>query len=466
MKTDLLSRGINSRITALALILAFLLPTFAAVPTAAQSCDPVPPFWLDLTPSYRDGQITYRLGFYSRVDWEMLDLEIKIPLPEGTRFVRAWSWPDTPATFNGVDVTFRNLKIGPYGYIEDAYFVVEPVSAEQTVFTVQPWVQWRGDHAGAYQPDPESFSISPPPPDWTPPPKPHLRVNAAASVTGNSLVYTLSAYNAHNWNRLENVQVNLPTPAGTRLVSLESAPPFTGLNLVQEASFRAPEFLSGATATLTATFSLADDTPFPVVTRVWTAWDNPDTSSDLPHQSWLLDNLTVDSRLPRQILFDPPGDVPSPATDILAAEMSFRGDALYLSLTTREPAIPTPESSPVISFYFDRDLQDYEYDECNPNAPTFNQERNFFGPELLVEVDLRQNTYRIFRWNAEYEGLADESDALYLGADRVGNRVSVRVPREFLPLRPPFRWWAETFYRQNWPVDSVFDEQVPHLFTD
>jgi hypothetical protein len=64
--------------------LALLL---SLIPSPKPALAQWPPFNFRLNPVYENGKIKYQLKFFSRVDWPLDHLTIKVPLPEGTRFV-------------------------------------------------------------------------------------------------------------------------------------------------------------------------------------------------------------------------------------------------------------------------------------------------------------------------------------------------------------------------------------------
>ena len=107
-----------------------------------------PPFRFRLPPSYENGKITYSLSFSSRVDWAMTHVTIKIPLPEGTRFLEASAQPTTSVDFDGAEVTFFTPDL--YRPIRTAFFVVEVTDPTMTVFTTHAWIAWQGDQPGKY----------------------------------------------------------------------------------------------------------------------------------------------------------------------------------------------------------------------------------------------------------------------------------------------------------------------------
>src|SRR5262245_23987230 len=102
-----------------------------------------PPFSFQLTLSYEDGRITYQITkLTSDVDWLISDIQLKIPLREGLRFVEAVADPPVQACFDGREVSFFFLTLDPP--IKNARFVVEVTDPARSVFSLQPWLSWQG----------------------------------------------------------------------------------------------------------------------------------------------------------------------------------------------------------------------------------------------------------------------------------------------------------------------------------
>jgi hypothetical protein len=426
--------------------------------TLAATCDPWPPFWFGLTPAYQDGQIIYLASLYSRVEWDMVDLEVKIPLPAGTRFLRAEASPDIGVQFDGVEITLRKLSVGKGGYYDNVRLFLEPTSADQTNYVTRPWITWKGEHAGSYLHPPISFDITQLPPPWTPPPRSHLRLNLGAWVGPEQIIYTLYAQNSH-WNSLVDVWTNLPLPPGTELQEIAADAPYQPFNVGaitanREASFRAEAIPPATTSLLTLTLRSTAQTQFPATTKLWTRWGNPDTTYDLPQQSLLLDPLSIRDARPRYIIFDAAEDVPAPLPDLLAADIAKTSQGFQLGLETREPI---PQNNPQIYFTFHFNTEpNFQEDPCAPDATPAGIAGNPYGPEYEIRYYPERNGSRFYRWLDE-AGDWDWSAAgdLYLNVKATSTRALLSMPKELLPLEPPFQWWVTSHYLPSWPVDAV-----------
>ena len=120
-----------------------------------------PPLTFQLTPSYENGRITYRITrLASKVDWLISDIQVRILLPAGLRFVEAVADPPIQTRFDGREVSFFFLSLDEK--VKNAYFAVEVIDPTQTVFTLQPWLSWKGQIPGDYVTEPISVDTSQP----------------------------------------------------------------------------------------------------------------------------------------------------------------------------------------------------------------------------------------------------------------------------------------------------------------
>ena len=90
--------------TLLIMSIALLLTLMPASKPAYSA--PWPPFSFDLDSSYKDGKITYTIEFEKEVDGALTDVTIRLPLPEGTRFLEASAEPSVSVNFDGAEITF------------------------------------------------------------------------------------------------------------------------------------------------------------------------------------------------------------------------------------------------------------------------------------------------------------------------------------------------------------------------
>jgi hypothetical protein len=127
----------------------------------------VAPFEFTLTPSYADGRITYKLFFVSFLEGNALvDLDIHIPLPEGTRYVEGSAKKSTEVSFDGQEVrSFTSFLKG--GALPTASFVVEVIDPEQRIYVTQPWLAWKGEQPGDYLANQVVVDITKPDLEWS-----------------------------------------------------------------------------------------------------------------------------------------------------------------------------------------------------------------------------------------------------------------------------------------------------------
>ena len=155
-----------------------------------------PPFEFTLTPSYSDGQITYELFFVSFLEGSALvDLDIHIPLPQGTRYVAGSAQKSTTVTFDGQEVRFFTAVL-PAGALPTASFVVEVIDPEQGLYVTQPWLAWKGEQPGDFLANQVVVDITKPNLEWSSWAFPkRLLLEASAVVTGDVITYYLFPLN-------------------------------------------------------------------------------------------------------------------------------------------------------------------------------------------------------------------------------------------------------------------------------
>ena len=141
-----------------------------------------PPFSFSMSPRYEHDRITYRLALSMQVEWRVTDLTIKVPLPEGTRFVEANALPTTQISFDGKEVTFFTAALSRD--FKGASLVVEATDPTRTIFTAHAWISWKGEHPGNYLTEAQSLDITRHPLDWQKP-RPQLQLQASAVVSGD-----------------------------------------------------------------------------------------------------------------------------------------------------------------------------------------------------------------------------------------------------------------------------------------
>src|SRR5262245_56888744 len=106
-------------------------------PPAAQAQRP--PYLFSTTYSHQDKLISYQLLFRKRDDTVLNDFTVKIPIPAGTRFVKADGPANSTSKFDGAEVSFSTIALPAAWQVS---FTVEITAPSQTVFGTQVWTSW------------------------------------------------------------------------------------------------------------------------------------------------------------------------------------------------------------------------------------------------------------------------------------------------------------------------------------
>ncbi len=457
-----LAHLIFTKLLAAGLITIMMAPflTFFAAPTEtlANHCPIWPPFFLDVTPTQKDGQIIYDVDIFNRVNEEVFDLEIRVPLPEGTRFIRAEVPPQMTVGFDGENIIFKSLYLGKADFIERAFFVVEPLSATQNTFTTQPWVGWKGVHGGAYFADPVIYNLNPKPPEWTPLAIPNLNIDVEALVGTDMITYTLYPQNKA-FDDIVNTRIHFTLPEGTRLISSEGIS-FTIQNTDNEVYFDLNRLPARQfTPPVTVTVAIRSNAPYPLNNKIWSQWNNANEPGS-PLQSYLIEDVEIQAGPPRQILFDLLEDVASSSTDMKSADVTRRFWGLEFGINLSDTLqAETPTTFFTILIDTDTTITTtHEATLCEgAELKGLNLATNPFGPEYLIEYDVLQNGTRILTWDGT-SGDFESDDLLYLNVIPETNRATLLFPEQILDLEPPFRWSVISHYSENWPEDILPNE--------
>jgi len=262
--------GFRLRVGLLSGILLFIL-SLSALPRQAHAQDEWPPFNFRLSPLYQEGKITYNIRFSSQTEGSLTNVTIKIPLPEGTRFLESGAESSASVSFDGEEITFFAATV--HRPIREAYFTVEVIDPTITVYTTHAWLSWEGDLPGTYLTEDDSFDITLQPLNWEAPRSPRLQLRANAVVSNTNIIYTI--YPKHDSNRrIWDLKVTLPVPEGVQFLSAEAPPAFTTGFDGHEVSFSTIELEEEADVTLRVTASISDTTKPFFVTHAWATWKN------------------------------------------------------------------------------------------------------------------------------------------------------------------------------------------------
>ena len=324
-------------------LLVFSLPA----PVQAQW----PPFTYRLSPSFADGKIRYTIYFSKRIEGPMTDVIIKIPLPEGTRFLEAGALDTTSVNFDGAEVTFftptlhRSIR-------DDAYFTVEVVNPDQPEFFTHSWLAWKGEAPGDYLAGETAIDITKIPLNWEKPTS-RLRLEAGAKTENDVVTYELYPMNAGN-RRMWDISIALPLPPGTSFVAAEPTPPFEAGFDGQQVIFNALELgRRDKVGPLSVKLSVAEaNEPF-VRTQAWASWINAGTNEN-QRETTKTGDIVVQPGTRQQVVADVAGDTPFENYDLTT--VAFEPEPESLKITMFSTGDMGPVGQPLEQYlYLDQD---------------------------------------------------------------------------------------------------------------
>jgi hypothetical protein len=408
-----------------------------------------PPFRFDLEPSYADGQITYQIDFRSQVDWRMADVTLKIPLPEGTRFVKAEALPGTSVDFDGAEVTFFTFTAER---VKDAYFVVEVADPAMTVFTTHAWISWGGDQPGDFLTEDVSIDITLQPLNWEKPSKPRLRLEAGAMVADDQITYTIYPEKKAG-ERMWDVIITVPVPEGTTFLEAQAPPPIVAGYGSQQVSFSVVELgEESKVGPLSFTVSTRGVTAPSVATQAWATWKNVGRKvgqTIAAEEVTRTGDIVVQPGMAQWVVADVVGDVPFSNYDLASVVFQPERSALKVIFYTLGDLGPVGEPLEFI-LYIDSDCQ----------ADTGKPE-NDRGVEYRVRYRHKKGKAVLAAWDGEQDGWSD-AQSFEVSSLVNGNVVAVWLPYESLEDSQRFCWTVEAKNRTKGFDQSLPTEKVPN----
>ena len=389
-----------------------------------------PPFQFRLTPTPEAGKIRYDLTVSDRVDWTITDLDIHIPLPEGTRFVEASAQETMEVIFDGQEIRFFASVL--HRPIRNAHFVVEVIEPSKTEYTTQAWISWKGDNPGDFLTDNILADTTKRPLNWSRPPRSRLQLEAKAIVTDKVITYKLYPYN-FSATRMWDLTIKLPIPEGTTLLSIDALPPFEAKFDGQEATFFALELpLRVQVEPLVVTVSTEGVTAPQLVTHAWATWKNASKSAgktiDAQEQK-ITGDIVVEPHTSQEVIADMIGDVPFSNYDLTSIILQNEGDALKATFYTTGNICPT-DIPLEYRFYIDTD--------CNTDTGFYRQGR---GAEYEIRYDYRRDRGSIRSWSEETEEWV-QFDRINGESTLGGNSTTIRIPYALIEGQQAFCWVA------------------------
>lgn len=412
-------------------IVLFIL-TLSPLPEQVYAQEEWPPFNFRLTPSYQEGKITYNITFSQQVEAGLTDVTIKIPLPEGTRFLEADAESSTSVNFDGKEVTFFAAAV--HRPIKQAYFIVEVTDPTTTIYTTHAWLSWEGDIPGTYLIEDESFDITGQPLNWEAPPRPRLKLQASAAISNTDIIYTI--YPKHDSSRrIWDLKVTMPVPEGAQFLSAEAPPAFVTNFDGHEVSFSIIELEEEADVTLRVTASISETTTSFFVTHAWATWKNAGRGVGLTinaQDGTQTGDVVVQPYAPQVVISDETGDTPFPNYDLtsIALQEVLQEDETALKITyyTAKPLHQTGEPLDFI-LWVDSDC----------DSGTGQSKRNI-AADYQVRYNHKRDQSVILAWN-EQEGSWHK--IANLNSIAGAKMVTTWVPYHLISNSTDFCWIAE-----------------------
>lgn len=424
-----------------------------------------PPFDFKLIPSYTKDQITYKIEFKTRNNWVMTNLTFKIPIPEGTRFVRADTNPATQVSFSGSEVNFFYPNYGfsrekPNITIDDISFMVEVIDPNRINFVNRAWISWEGDQPGNFLTDEVVVDITRPYLEWQEPSPPDLQLVMNATVADDIVSYNIYVRNIrYGRNRMFDVKINVPIPAGTTFLSAEGPPSFVSSFNGSEVSFTTIELPQRVNlGPLVIKVSTAGVQTPQLGTHAWATWKNSSRNVGLTIESQG-ETSTPDILVQRDansqwVALDRVGDVPLPNYDL--SSIGFEGyvSAFKVIFYTVEDLGPIGQPLELTLFV---DL------DCN--AQTGQPDNKDFGFEYRVIYSHKNGQALVKFWdlNREANNKWRYIEAITIAKPVNNKMVALWVPYEALGLKDNvhFCWKAvagnnSTAFASPLPIDQVF----------
>lgn len=440
----------------------FIIPVIVAmlfVPEQASAQEP--PFDFELTPSFSEGKLTYRINFdleTKKINGLMTNVNFKIPIPEGTRFVEANAQASTAVSFDGSNVNFFTSSMINLGLtrrstrvvIRDAWFVVEVVEPARGVFKTSALITWEGDQPGSYQTEEFSYDTTRPVLDWSPPPSSALEVELSATSVDGLITYFIRPANVGS-SRMWDLRLNLLIPEGVTFQSAEAPPGFVHEFNGQEVSFFTSELPGDFNLEpLTVKVSATDVTTPEVISNVWATWKNADRSVGIqtPAQgAYRTGDIIVRPGSSQWVIADPVGDVPFLNYDTTSMALQEEGSHLRVDFYMAGDLGP-PASLIEYILYIDSD--------CNKDT---GQSRKGRGVEYRIRYEHGpdETPADIRFWN---EAEKEWQNKKYLLSQINNKMISIWVPYDVLANGRQFCWLGRMLNSDNTYNAPLPDEYI------
>jgi hypothetical protein len=400
-----------------------------------------PPFNFRLTPSHNDGEITYDIRFIipQTIEWNMRNVRIHVPLPEGTRFVEAHVDPPGEVIFEGSEVQY--FVATPRSVLRNASFTVEIIDPAQTIFSTHAWLNWEGDQPGSFLTNDVSVSADQRSLDWVASGNPRLELSARVTTDNGTITYLI--YPRNTGGRMWDVKVSLPIPPGTTLLSADAPAPFVVGSNEGEVAFSVVELdRQPDRAPLVVQLS-APNTGAPVVTQLWAAWKNVGRRAGLSipaEEAIRSPDIVVQPSGRQSIVVDRSGEVPFANYDLTAVgleEVLLPGGQGPALKVTFQAAGPLGGDDEPLEYLFFIDV------DCSQIT---GNRQNSVGAEYRLRYRHANGRADLSPWNATANKW-DALERLSFEVSAQGDSVTVWIPSTALKENGQMCWLTKARYR-------------------
>jgi len=448
--------NVPRKIHQLLLLLTLSMVLLLSEPASSRANDPLPPFFYIITPAHSNGRITYDIKFSGLVEWTMMDVTFKIPLPVGTRYVDGGAPASTTVQLEGNEVVFFTSVF--HKPLKGVFFTVEITDPAKTVFDTRVSFEWKGEHPGNYLSENISLDITKEPLKWS---KPNHRLNLGFSaMVGDDDTITYTIYpESLSSIRMWDLKLNIPLPVGTTYLSATVPPQFVASSDGKVVYFTVSELPSmtnlGALSFKVSTTAVPNNQL--LSTRIWASWKNSGRGVgvwDIMEENLTSGEVIVQPRVLQHVIADMIGDVPLANYDVTSLALQDNGTVLKVIFYLMGEIKPTDPLN--FSLFIDRD--------CRTDTGQLKDGRGVeyrimaqpeTGQARFIPLDLQQD-----RWlNAEATTIATKIE---------GKTVAMLVPYSLLGNSRRFCWVGQARnetknFTPDPPTEKIPDMNLPIL---
>jgi hypothetical protein len=410
----------------------FLLLVTLFKPSAAQA--QWPPFRVDTTFSHQDKLLSYQILFRQRDDISLNDFTVKIPIPAGTRFVKAEAPPSSVTSFDGTEISFSTIALLNSWQIS---FTLEITDPTQTLFETKAWLSWVGEMPGTYLIETIKADTTRQSLPWQRPGRSRLQLDVTSTSISDTVTYQIYPKNA-NFLRMWDLRIVLPIPAGSTFVSANGPPEFTSGFDGQSATFTTLEMPRQIDFNpLEVTISVSKELTTSLVTQVQAFWKNSGRRVGLTTPA-------EESTVSGQLVLQPH------TTQILVADLIQ--DAAFPFYDLSAVAIAQEEADTRIIFHLVEPIGEVG----QPLRYQFLIDQDCSGPSSQPQAQPQGWDYRVLYRHQEGKGvfttwLVDKQGwgkrvPLQATTSPTSSTINIEIPAELLPNPTWFCWKAVASY--------------------